>query len=383
MRRLFSPSAGADDAPAPVAARGWDAVPGWGKLAVCAGGVALFSGAVIFLGDQRKPVTTPTVAAQAHTTTTLHEYDALPVTPEAQPASMSNSSPADQSRREPRHHHYVVHPSEIALYTAPQGGAVRQGQAPDGSTPPGSPPPPYDPSRGSNPGAPSALTARVSGATELPTVRVSLVHNAGFSLRPGDHITCASVEAVSSAEPGFVTCRTLEWTRSADQRRGLIPPQSRIFGQIRSGLSQGERRLGVLYTLIETPWFNATVSAPGGDAMGRAGLDGVIETFFWDRAGAVALYALMDTAVGAGQAIGTNALARSFSGGNGTVVDLGGVGGQAQGLASQEMASRINRPPVLNRDQALPVVITVAQDVDFSDACHQAMQVDPMACPVM
>ena len=125
------------------------------------------------------------------------------------------------------------------------------------------------------------------------------------------------------------------------------------------------------------------IAAPGADAMGRAGLDGDVQTFFWDRAGAVALFALMDTAIGAGQAAGTAALSRAVTGGNGSVLNFGSIGNQAQGLASQEMASRINRPPVVTRDQAMPMTVTVGQDLDFTDACKQAMRVDPMACPLL
>ena len=65
------------------------------------------------------------------------------------------------------------------------------------------------------------------------------------------------------------------------------------------------------------------------------------------------------------------------------MLNFGSIGGQAQGLASQEMASRINRPAVVTRDQAMPMTVTVGQDLDFTDACKQAMRVDPMACPLL
>jgi len=97
----------------------------------------------------------------------------------------------------------------------------------------------------------------------------------------------------------------------------------------------------------------------------------------------VALYALLDVAIGAGQAAGSAALSRSLTGSNGSVVNFGSIGGQAQGLASQEMANQVNRRPVLTRDQAMPMTVTIGQDLDFSGVCRQAMQVDPMACPLL
>jgi type IV secretion system protein VirB10 len=217
----------------------------------------------------------------------------------------------------------------------------------------------------------------------LPTSKATLARNAEFTIRAGDVIPCLPIEAQNSGRPGFTSCRVPEWYRSSDQRRGLLPPGTRIFGQIRTGVAHGERRLGVLYTQIQTPRFNIALAAPGADALGRAGLDGDLQTFFWDRAGSVALYALLDVAIGAGQAAGSAALSRAVTGGNGNVLNFGSIGGQAQGLASQEMASGINRPPVLTRDQAMPMAVMVGQDLDFSGVCKQAMQVDPMACPLL
>ena len=227
------------------------------------------------------------------------------------------------------------------------------------------------------------LAAQLSGATALPTSRATLVRNRDFLIEAGEVIPCLPIDAQNSGRPGFTACRVPEWYRSSSQRRGLLPPGTRIFGQIRNGVAQGEVRLGVLYTQIQTPRFRMTLAAPGADALGRAGLDGDVQTFFWDRAGAVALYALIDTAIGAGQAAGTAALSRAVTGGNGSVLNFGSIGGQVQGLASQEMASRINRPPVVTRDQAMPMTVTVGQDLDFTDACKQAMRVDPMACPLL
>jgi len=224
------------------------------------------------------------------------------------------------------------------------------------------------------------LATQLTGATMLPGSKAPLVRNASFTIRAGDTIPCLPNDAQDSSRPGFTSCRVPEWYRSSDQRRGLLPPGTRIFGQIRTGLARGEMRLGVLYTEIQTPHFKIQLAAPGADAMGRAGLDGDLHTFFWDRAGSVALFALMDAAIGTGQNLASSALSRSFSSSNGTTLNLGS---QAQGLASQEQASALNRQPVLTRDQAMPITVTVGQDLDFTAVCKEAMQIDPMACPLL
>jgi len=295
--------------------------------------------------------------------------------------ALTGSAPAPTRRR--------AVPTEMALFAVPVQSAAAAGAgkaAATGELLAGEPGGAGGGIRnGANGGADpdDRLAAHLSGATTLPTTRATLVRNAEFTIRAGDVIPCLPVDAQNSGRPGFTTCRVPEWYRGSDQRRGLLPPGTRIFGQIRTGLAQGEMRLGVLYTEIQTPRFKIALAAPGADALGRAGLDGDLQTFFWDRAKGVALYALLDVAIGAGQAAGSAALSRSLTGSNGSVVNFGSIGGQAQGLASQEMANQVNRRPVLTRDQAMPMTVTVGQDLDFSGVCRQAMQVDPMACPLL
>jgi type IV secretion system protein VirB10 len=149
-----------------------------------------------------------------------------------------------------------------------------------------------------------------------------------------------------------------------------------MFGEMRTGLLAGEERLGIVYTVIQTPNFDMPVNAPAADAMGRGGLDADVQTFFWERAGAVALYALMDIGIGAAQGAAQSAMSRSNS--NNTSIN---IQGPSQSLASRQFDATINKPPVGTRDQALPIIVTVGQNLDFYDACQQAQRVDPMACP--
>lgn len=223
-----------------------------------------------------------------------------------------------------------------------------------------------------------ALSAQVSGATTLPRVHATPVGNPDFLIRPGAKIPCLPIDAMDSSRTGFTSCRTVEWFPSSNMRRGLIPPGTVIFGQIRSGLAAGETRLGILYTLIELPNYDMPLAAPAADEMGRSGANGDVHTFFWDKLEGVAAYALMDVAVGAGQNVASSALSSAFGTG-GTTLNLGS---QAQTLASQQFQSA-SKAPVLTRDQALPLTVSVGQNIDFTSFCAASMRNDPMACPAL
>lgn len=368
MKSLFDRNAPQPVAPAtPTTPKGWAGLSGGMKIGLLGlGALGIVVGVVLpgFGKRQTAPVAT---AQDQHQQGRIVDYDAPPpvqdvvarVTTSAGPVT----PPAGKKRRPP--------PSEMALYApviAPAAAqAATTAQHAAESTEDGL----HDPD--------DKLGASLNGATHLATMHATLVRNADFLIRAGDVIPCLPIEALNSSRPGFTSCRVPEWYRGTNQRRGLIPPGTRIFGQIRSGLAQGEERLGVLYTQIQTPRFSMQLAAPGADSMGRAGLDGDVNTFFWQKAGAVALYALMDVAIGAGQ----NAASSALSNATGTGGQTLNLGNQAQGLASQQFGSTIHKAPVLTRNEALPIAITVGQDLDFTDACKKAMQYDPMACPLL
>ncbi len=371
MRNLFASDAAPGPAADAAAPGGWDGMRGGTKLAL--GGV-LVGGliAAVVLPGMGKKEAAQLQNQEPRPLSRITEYEA-PATVDylKAPPTTSNSGTSGGSAPPARRR---VTPTEMALYAGAAQPVIAAAR-----------PPLQGEATGGGPGGIGAdpndrLAQQLTGATTLPTTHATLVRNAEFTIRAGEVIPCLPIDALNSGRPGFTSCRVPEWYRSSDQRRGLLPPGTRIFGQIRTGIARGEMRLGVLYTQIQTPRFNIALAAPGADALGRSGLDGDLQTFFWDRAGSVALFALMDAAIGTGQNLASSALSRALSGNNGTTLNFGS---QAQGLASQEQAATLNRPPVLTRDQALPMTVTVGQDLDFSSVCRQAMQVDPMACPLL
>lgn len=228
-----------------------------------------------------------------------------------------------------------------------------------------------------------SLSQQVSGAVSLDTTHASVLRNPDYVITAGTKFECRPREAINSSLGGFVSCIVPDWVRGTTQRRGLLPPGSLVFGQIRNGLSQGQRRLGVLFTRIETAGDHMVIpmAAPGADAMGRAGLPGEVETFFWDQVGATALYALIG-GVEQGIGLAAGAAAGAALGGTGgpNLLSFGGGGGSS--LAATALGGRMNRPPELTRPEAQPILVSVGQDLDFFKACRSRMRVNPMACPV-
>lgn len=393
MRNIFARRP-EDEAPEAAEPTGWDRLHGGAKIALAVavvGGVTCF---VMFSGGSPQPRNLPAKGADPAPNERINDYQPPPARGvietmtdqvSSNMAALGMGAPRGRPRRPP---------TEMALYSASGSGSA-SGQSGDSGQSGGGGQRRANSGDGAEGGSVSSgprggageddpLAAHLADPTALPTMRAVVTRNRDFVIEAGADIPCLPVDAQNSALPGFTKCRVPEWFRGTNMRRGLLPPGTVIFGQLRNGVAQGQKRLGYLYTQIQSPWFKVGIAAPGADAMGRPGGEADEQTFFWDRAGAVALYALLDAGIGAAQAAGSAALAGAVSGGRGgNVLSLGNIGGQAQGLAAQEMQSRLNRPSVLTRDQAMPMTVTVGQELDFTDACRRAMRVNPMACPLM
>lgn len=235
------------------------------------------------------------------------------------------------------------------------------------------------------------LGRQLSGATTLATSHAVMTHHPSYMVASDQSIPCNLVDAINSSGGGtFITCSTREDVRDEDERRILIPAGSKLTGQIRNGMQAGQSRLQVAFTRIRTSGDNFRIqfTGPGTDALGRAGVEGELNTFFWETAGATALYALIDAAQGAivgGAQAALNSALSSGEGNNNNFLNLNlnGGGAGSHSLAQTALQSRINRPPELNVRPGTPISISLGQDLDFYKACRARMEINPYACPLL
>lgn len=172
-----------------------------------------------------------------------------------------------------------------------------------------------------------------------------------FLVLAGATIPCVLQTALDSTTAGYATCLIGSDVYSDNGAVVLLDKGTRVLGEYRGGMRQGQRRIFVLWTRAVTPNGVAIdLGSPASDALGRGGFDGAIDTHFWDRFGAALLLSIVDD--GAYAIAGRNnrdATARLPS--------------DAVGLALQHSA---DIPPTLRKPQGSEVAILAAQDFDFS-----------------
>ena len=205
-------------------------------------------------------------------------------------------------------------------------------------------------------GAPNALDL-LRQSSAIGEARASMLPNRNFLITAGTLIPCILQTAINSAQPGYTSCLIPRDVYSENGRVVLMEKGTRVLGEYRGGIQQGQNRLFVLWTRAVTPQgVRIDLASPGADALGRAGLAGAVDSFFWARFGGALLLSLVDDAAYiAGQAA---------SSGNGNFNNVTRAPSEGAAIALQ---NDINIRPVLKKNQGEEVGIFVAKDFNFAD----------------
>jgi len=206
-------------------------------------------------------------------------------------------------------------------------------------------------------GADDELSQRLRSSNLGARAVAHVMKHPDLTIPAGTVMPCILQTAINSQLVGFVDCVLPEEVRSATGAVVLLDKGTQIFGEIRSGLRQGQGRLFILWVRARTPQ-NVVVEldSPAADEVGRGGVPGAVDNHFWQRFGAAFLFSV----IGYGPELASNAL--MHGNGNQYVQFLS----PQQQLANTVLQAQINIPPTLEKNQGDAVTIFTARDLDFS-----------------
>jgi type IV secretion system protein VirB10 len=209
--------------------------------------------------------------------------------------------------------------------------------------------------------------------------------------------------AVQSDLPGMVRAVVTENVWSFDGRRVLIPSGSRLIGEYKSGIAQGQTRVFIVWSrLLRSDGVSVQLGSNGADELGRAGNAGFVDNHYIERFGAAIMLSIVGGAAQFLSAYGQN----SNASGNGTIVTttdpVTGAVTQTQtgvpnqltlqareiaaqnvsqtltNIAQEALRNSINIPPTIYLDQGTRIIVFVRKDLDFSafypDPVTEALQ---------
>lgn len=174
----------------------------------------------------------------------------------------------------------------------------------------------------------------------------------------------ANLESASNSDlPGMLRASVSQPVYSEDGSQILIPVGSRLIGQYKSGVAQGQSRFFTVWTRLTTPdGLSIQLGSPGVDSLGVAGMNAdEIDRHFWERFGSASLLSL----IGAGA---SNLGVKDDEQNNSASSYREAVANSFAQTASQSLQQDSRTAPTLTSYQGKPIMVFVAKDLHFQDA---------------
>jgi len=177
----------------------------------------------------------------------------------------------------------------------------------------------------------------------------------------GKVISCTLVPAIDTTLTGMVTCLTGEDATGADNKVSLMDRGTLCVGQQGGGVTNGQRRVGIIWQRCETPQHVLVPLESGAtDALGRPGLPGQVDNHFWDRFGAAIALSLISD-------IGPYLTAVRQGGDNNTTIAFPNILNGPQAVMGEVLKNTMDIRPIITAPQGARVLIYLAGDIDFRD----------------
>ena len=187
------------------------------------------------------------------------------------------------------------------------------------------------------------------GGSSSEVAKATRMRNPGQTVSQGTLIPAVLETALNSDLPGYVRAVVSSDIRSFDGSRVLVPRSSRLIGQYKSGVANGQTRAYVMWTrLIRPDGVSVALASPAVDETGQTGLTGKVDSHFMKRFGSALLLSIVGTASTIG------------SGGSAMILS----GGQSAASVAASQSGQI--PPTIRVRQGQPIRVFTAKDLDFS-----------------
>lgn len=177
-----------------------------------------------------------------------------------------------------------------------------------------------------------------------------------YLLKKGTSIACTLNTKIVTTQPGITRCMVTKDVYSANGRVLLIERGSEVIGEQTAALVQGQARVYVLWSTIETPaGVSVTVNSASADSLGASGQEAQVDNHFWKRFGGAIMLSLIKDGI---------SIADSSSRNQGGVT-FDSSSDSAEDMATEALKNTINIPPTGYVNQGTLVNVMVARDVDF------------------
>jgi type IV secretion system protein VirB10 len=211
--------------------------------------------------------------------------------------------------------------------------------------------------------SPTVRQATPASAGNATLVQASKLADRDLILPQERSIDCALSVRLVSEVSGRAVCVLSSYVYGDTGRVVLAEPGTIVSGEYGAVTAQGQRRLYIVWTRMKTPrGVIIDLASPAADAMGTAGLPGVVDNRWGARIGAAFLLSMVQDAISYQTARDANTGGGNTGGGVTVLPQSSRTGEQ---MAEKVLDSTINIKPTIYMQPGDRATIMVARDLDF------------------
>lgn len=196
-------------------------------------------------------------------------------------------------------------------------------------------------------------------SSKLMDGTVSKSGDATMLLAKGTTIPCTLRTKIDSTYKGFTTCQLSKDVYSANGKVLLLERGSTVFGEQNVEIKQGQARVAVLWSRIETPkGVSVDIDSPAAGQLGEMGIGAKVNNHFWKRFGGAIMLSMVKD-------LSANASTHLAKDGQSTENTTQNTSNAVEQMAAKALENTINIPPTATVNHGKLINILVVRDVDF------------------
>lgn len=197
---------------------------------------------------------------------------------------------------------------------------------------------------------------------DVQTSTATAMNSLSTLVAQGSFIRAIMESATNSDLPGYLRAIVSEPVYSEDGKNVLIPRGSRLIGEYKSGMLQGQSRIFIVWSRVITPSYSIQIGSTGTDNLGVAGIGAdVIDRHFWQRFGMASLLSIIGTGA-------ANVGVSSSDQNNSASTYRSAIANSFSQSANESLQQDGMIAPTLKTYQGKPIMVFVAKDLEFGGA---------------
>lgn len=197
---------------------------------------------------------------------------------------------------------------------------------------------------------------------KVPTVKAKQQTHTSYKIFQGKVIPAILETAVNSDLPGMVRAVVNEDVYGETGNIVLLPKGTRLVGQYNSQVATGQTRVYIIWSRAITPNnMDISLGSPNVNPLGEAGMEGEVDTHFWQIFGNSMLLSVIGAAASSVGAQNSNSQIGVYGNPYQTAVTQGILNS-----SNSVLQNNINIQPTIHVSQGSVIKVFVARDLDFT-----------------